>query len=55
MFWINNDRSGCYKLLDKIDNLLAVIRKRFSNSQMYVSVVMDNVWAVYKLQCVFYV
>ena len=32
MFWINNDRSGCYKLIDKIDNLLNVIRKRFNYS-----------------------
>ena len=32
IFWINNDRSKCYKLIDTIGNLLAVIRKRFSNS-----------------------
>ena len=52
MFWINNDRSGHYKLIDKIDNFLALIRKRQNNSQMVDSVVMHDVWAVYKLQCV---
>ena len=51
-FWINNDRCGRYKLIDKIDNLLAVIRKIFNNSQMDDSVVMHDVWAVYKLQCI---
>ena len=52
MFLINDDRSGRYKLINKIDNLLVVIRKRFNNSQMDDSVVMYDVWAVYKLQCV---
>ena len=42
MFWINNDRSGRYKLIDKINNILAVIRKRFNNSQTVDSVVMHN-------------
>ena len=55
MFWINNDRSGSYKLIDKIDNLLAVIRKRFNNSQMDNSVVMHDVWVVHKLQCVSFI
>ena len=52
LYWINNDQSGHYKLIDKIDNLLPVIRKRFYKSQMVDSVVMHDVWAVYKLQCV---
>ena len=52
MFWINKDRSGRYKLTDKIDNLLAVIRKRLNNSQIVDSVVLHDVWIVYKLQCV---
>ena len=49
---IKNDRSGRYKLIDKIDNLLALIRKRFNNSLMVNSVFMHGVRAVYKLQCV---
>ena len=42
IFWINNDRSGRYKLIDKINNILAVIRKRFNNSQTVDYVVMHN-------------
>ena len=31
MFWIINGRSERYKIIDKNDNLLDVIRKRFNN------------------------
>ena len=31
MFWISNDWSGPYKLIDKIDNLSTTIRKKFNN------------------------
>ena len=43
MFWINNDRSGRYKLIYKIDNFLAVFRKKINNSKMVDYVVMHDV------------
>jgi hypothetical protein len=43
MFWFTNDRSGRYKLVDKIDKLLTRVDVQCRP--------MDNVWKVYKLQC----
>ena len=51
MFWINNERSGRYKLIDKIDKLISqIINKMCITPNCH----LHYVWSVYKLQCLSY-
>ncbi len=50
MFWINNNRSGRHKLINKIDNLIFKLDS-IINVHDIVGSRLYNVWAVYKLQC----
>jgi hypothetical protein len=47
MFWYNNDRSGRHKLVNKIDNLISKLISRCLVNHLH----MNNVFAVFKLQC----
>ena len=53
MCWFNHDRSGRYKLIDKIDQLIELLaKKRGLNSHEFVKMSgIFNVMNVYKLQC----
>jgi hypothetical protein len=53
MFWFNNDRSGRFKLIDKINHLVALLAKRRSLSVLdFINKFgVRDVMAVYKLQC----
>lgn len=50
MFWINNNRSGRHKLINKIDNLILKLNS-IINLHAITDSCLYNVWAVYKLQC----
>ena len=52
MLWFNNNRSGRFKLIDKIDNLISVLnRRKFTNLQNFDALSIVNVWSVFKYQC----
>ena len=52
MLWFNNNRSGRFKLIDKIDNLISMLnRRRFTNLQNVDALSIVNVWSVFKYQC----
>ena len=55
MLWFNNNRSGRFKLIDKIDNLISTLnRRRFTNLQNVEVLSIVNVWSVFKYQCLFF-
>ena len=48
MFWFNNDRSGRYRLINKVNNLIMYVTNRIHCVN---NTVFRNVYDVYKLQC----
>ena len=51
MLWFNNNRSGRFKLIDKIDNFISMLnRRRFTNLQNIDALSIVNVWSVFKYQ-----
>ena len=52
MLWFNNNRSGRFKPIDKIDNLISMLnRRRFTNLKNVHALSIINVWSVFKYQC----
>ena len=52
MLWFNNNRSGRFKLIEKIDSLISMLNKRwFTNLQNVDALSIVNVWSVFKYQC----
>ena len=52
MLWFNNNRSGRFKLIDKIDNLISMLnRRRFTNLQNVDALSIVNVWSAFRYQC----
>ncbi len=53
LYWFNNPRSGRYKLINKIDNLIAVMadKQKLSVPTFISKYRIFDVWKVYKLQC----
>ena len=52
MLWFNNNRSGRFKLIDKIDTLISMLnRRRFTNLKNVHALSIINVWSVFKYQC----
>ena len=52
MLWFTNNRSGRFKLIDKINNLISMLNmRRFTNLQNVDALSIVNVWSVFKYQC----
>ena len=52
MYWFNNDRSGRYKLINKIDSLIGFLNKHQGDNDDFVNKqYTSNVYNVYRKQC----
>ena len=52
LYWFNNDRSGCYKLINKVDNLIALFANcsGLNFNDFLVKFQVQNVLSVHKMQ-----
>ena len=51
ILWFNNNRSSRFKLIDKIDNLISMLNRRFTNLQNVDALSIVNVWSAFRYQC----
>ena len=51
MLWLNNNCSGRFKLIDKIDYLISMLNRRFTNLQNVDALSIVNVWSVFNYKC----
>ena len=49
MFWFSNNRSGRYKLIEKIDSLIFLLSQKH-NLKFQSKYYFMNIWGVYKLE-----
>ena len=55
MYWFNNDRSGRYKLIIKIDSLIGFLNKHQGDNDDFVNkLYTSNVYNVYRKQCLLF-
>ena len=52
-FWFNNNRSGRYKLIEKIERLIRLLSQKHSliTEELQSKYHVMNIWGTYKLQC----